>query len=50
MLDRIIDILPENLDGFDDSHAKNFNEITAMDNHEISIEKVNFTHLHPNIM
>jgi Fe-S-cluster formation regulator IscX/YfhJ len=50
LLDRIVDILPDNLDEFDDSHAKSFNEIIAMDNHEFPIEKVNFTHLHPNIM
>jgi len=50
LLDKIVDILPDNLDEFDDSHAKSFNEIIAMDNHEVPIEKVNFTHLHPNIM
>ncbi|MDR2593575.1 MAG: hypothetical protein LBC87_02240 [Fibromonadaceae bacterium] len=47
LLDRVVNALPDNLDDFNDSHAEKFRELTAMDNHEVSIEKVNFTHLHP---
>ena len=50
LLDQIVEALPDDMDKFDDSYAKKFNEITAMDNCEVSIEKVNFTHLHPNII
>ena len=50
LLDKIVEALPDNLDEFNDSHAKKINEITAMDNCEVPIEKVNFTHLHPNFM
>lgn len=47
LLDRVVNALPDNLDDFSDSHAEKFRELTGMDNHEVSIEKVNFTHLHP---
>ncbi|MDR2732699.1 MAG: hypothetical protein LBB36_05720 [Fibromonadaceae bacterium] len=47
LLDRVINALPDNLDDFSDSHAEKFCELTAMDNHEVSIEKASFTHLHP---
>jgi len=49
LLDRVVNALPDNLDDFNDSHAERFRELTAMDNHEVSIEKVSFTHLHPDL-
>jgi hypothetical protein len=47
LLGKVVNALPDNLDDFNDSHAEKFLELTAMDNKEVSIENVKFTHLHP---